>query len=141
MRQTVTAILISTDNEFILQLRDDIPGIASPAKVANFGGHIEDGEMPVDTIVREVYEELNIKLTKEYFKSLGYIIKKDELTGGENQAHLFLAKNINKNDLFLNEGQAIIYISIDEPLIDSMNLSTGTMQVLSDFKKQINFLL
>lgn len=134
MRQTVTAILISTENEFILQLRDDKPGIASPGKVANFGGNIEEGEMPVDTMVREIYEELNIKLTKEDFHSLGYIIKKDELTGGENQANLFLAKNINKKDLVLNEGQAIVYIGIDEQLNDSMNLSLGTKQVLEKFK-------
>ncbi|MDQ5928642.1 MAG: hypothetical protein QG594_416 [Bacteroidota bacterium] len=136
MRQTVTAILISTENEFILQLRDDKPGIASPGKVANFGGNIEPGETPVDTMVREVYEELNIKLNKEDFQSLGYIIKKDESTGGENMAHLFLAKNINKSDLVLNEGQAIVYINIDEPLNETMNLSVGTKLVLDDFKNK-----
>lgn len=139
MRETVTTILISTDNEFILQLRDNKIGIASPGKVANFGGNIEPGEMPIDTIVREIEEELSVKLTKEDFYSLGYIIKKDELTGGENRANLFLAKNINKKDLVLNEGQAIVYIGIDEQLSDSMNLSTGTMQVLSDFKNGKSF--
>lgn len=137
MRETVTTILISTENEFILQLRDDKPGIASPGKVANFGGNIEPGEIPIDTIVREIEEELSIKLNKSDFESLGYIIKKDESTGGENTAHLFLAKNINKKDLVLNEGQAIIYLNINEPLDESLNLSIGTIQVLNNFKRSL----
>lgn len=135
MRQTVTAILISTENEFILQLRDDKPGIASPGKVANFGGNIEEGEEPVDTMVREIYEELNIKLSRNDLIPLGCIIKQDKLTGGKNKAHLFLVKSINKKDLILNEGQAIVYINTNKTLDESMNLSQGTIEVLNIFKK------
>lgn len=37
MRQSVAAILISTEGEIILQERDNNPGIAQPGKVNNLG--------------------------------------------------------------------------------------------------------
>jgi 8-oxo-dGTP pyrophosphatase MutT (NUDIX family) len=38
-----------------------------------YGGKIEEGEEPIDAIVREVKEESNLDVKKESFKELGYI--------------------------------------------------------------------
>ena len=46
----------------LMQLRDDIPGIAGPGKWCMFGGHIEPGERILDTAVREIEEETGLVL-------------------------------------------------------------------------------
>ncbi|MDE5071121.1 MAG: NUDIX hydrolase [Trichodesmium sp. St5_bin8] len=49
------------EEKFLLQLRDDIPGIAHPGQWAFFGGHIEPGEIPQVAIKRELVEEIGYK--------------------------------------------------------------------------------
>ncbi len=44
--------------QFLMQLRDDIPGIAYPGHWGFFGGHIEPGETPDDAMRRELLEEI-----------------------------------------------------------------------------------
>lgn len=43
---------------FLMQLRDDIPGIAFPGNWGLFGGHLEPGEAPETALVRELQEEI-----------------------------------------------------------------------------------
>lgn len=45
--------------QFLMQLRDNIPGIAYPGYWGFFGGHIEPGESPDVAVVRELIEEIN----------------------------------------------------------------------------------
>ncbi|MEM9449331.1 MAG: NUDIX hydrolase [Cyanobacteria bacterium P01_E01_bin.6] len=45
--------------QFLMQLRDDIPGIAYPGHWGFFGGHIELGESPDVAVTRELVEEIN----------------------------------------------------------------------------------
>ena len=49
------------EGRYVWQLRDSKPGIASPGMWNLFGGHTEAGETPLQTVKREVYEELSIK--------------------------------------------------------------------------------
>ncbi len=57
-RQVAIAILHQNDR-FLLQLRDDIPGILYPGHWALFGGHLEPGEHPDEAIRRELVEEIS----------------------------------------------------------------------------------
>lgn len=53
------AIAILPQNEqFLLQLRDDIPGIAYPGHWGFFGGHVDPGESPEEALWRELKEEI-----------------------------------------------------------------------------------
>lgn len=133
MKQTVSAILISTDNEFILQQRDDKPDIARPGMITNFGGSVEGTEKPIDAIIREIQEELCVRLNKEDLILLTSSVRTSSLGNEEHLAHVFIARNIKKEDLHLREGKAIIYLGVNEPL-DSRNLSSGTRDVLLKFK-------
>ena len=45
--------------QFLMQLRDNIPGIAYPGYWGFFGGHIEPGESPDVAVKRELLEEIN----------------------------------------------------------------------------------
>lgn len=55
--EVAVAILYQGDR-FLLQLRDDIPGILYPGHWGFFGGHIEPGEAPPTAMRRELLEEI-----------------------------------------------------------------------------------
>ena len=44
-REVSCAIILDTLGRFLLQLRDNVPGILQPGKIGLFGGHREDGEL------------------------------------------------------------------------------------------------
>lgn len=55
------AILYQQENDelqFLMQLRDDIPGIVYPGHWGFFGGHLEAGESPEVAMRRELLEEI-----------------------------------------------------------------------------------
>jgi 8-oxo-dGTP pyrophosphatase MutT (NUDIX family) len=56
----VAALLTLDDGRYIMQLRDDIPGIFFPAHWGCFGGAIEQGETPEQALQRELLEELEL---------------------------------------------------------------------------------
>ncbi|MEM8637377.1 MAG: NUDIX hydrolase [Cyanobacteria bacterium P01_G01_bin.54] len=63
VRTEVALAILYQRGQFLLQLRDDIPGIAAPGLWAFFGGHIEPGETPMMALLREVAEEIGYTLT------------------------------------------------------------------------------
>ena len=52
------AIVVTEDGRYLLQLRDDIPGIFYPGHWGCFGGAIGRGETPLQALRRELAEEL-----------------------------------------------------------------------------------
>lgn len=61
LKEIAHAVLL-VDDAYVLQLRDDIPGIAARGMWALFGGALEDGESPEIGLRREISEELGILL-------------------------------------------------------------------------------
>ncbi|WP_414552180.1 NUDIX hydrolase [Anabaena sp. CCY 0017] len=59
--QVAIAILYQED-KFLMQLRDNIPGILYPGYWGLFGGHLELGETPDIALRREVIEEIGYTL-------------------------------------------------------------------------------
>ena len=60
--RTAAALLVMPDGRYLMQLRDDKPGIPLPNTWALFGGTIDDGEGPQQAVHRELMEELELKL-------------------------------------------------------------------------------
>lgn len=58
-RHKVAIAILYQNNHFLLQLRDDIPGILYPGHWALFGGHLEPDEHPDEAIQRELVEEIS----------------------------------------------------------------------------------
>jgi 8-oxo-dGTP pyrophosphatase MutT (NUDIX family) len=55
------------EGKYVLQLRDDKPGIAAPGQWCLFGGLIKPREMPRQAILREIDEELSIRPSRYDF--------------------------------------------------------------------------
>ncbi len=60
----VAALLTLEDGRYVMQLRDDKPGIFFPAHWGCFGGAIEQGETPEQALRRELFEELELGACK-----------------------------------------------------------------------------
>ncbi len=56
---TSTGILVDRDGRFLLQHRDDKPGIDNPGMWGSFGGRVDPCETPADGFARELQEELS----------------------------------------------------------------------------------
>ncbi len=54
----VAIAILQHQDQFLLQLRDNIPTIVYPGVWGLFGGHLEAGETPEVTIQRELREEI-----------------------------------------------------------------------------------
>ncbi len=62
------ALIENSKKEILLQLRDNNDKIKFPNKWGTFGGALEENENPLDSLKRELKEELNYEFTEaEYF--------------------------------------------------------------------------
>jgi 8-oxo-dGTP pyrophosphatase MutT (NUDIX family) len=59
-RDAVVAIIVVDDGRYLMQLRDDKPGIFYPDHWGLFGGAVEAGEEPEVALRRELVEELGL---------------------------------------------------------------------------------
>lgn len=108
----VTCLLFDKNNKLLIYLRDDNPAISYPNCWDLFGGMIEEGEPPEQALVREVQEELDIKLTS--FTKFGeYDCLKDEAR--PNKKFVFYAHiDAVPEQLVLHEGQRLTSIYLHE---------------------------
>jgi 8-oxo-dGTP diphosphatase len=59
MAVDVALAMLHRDDRWLLQLRDDIPGIIAPGCLGLFQGHLDPGEMQEQALWRELLEEIN----------------------------------------------------------------------------------
>jgi NDP-sugar pyrophosphorylase family protein len=96
----VSAILINERGQVLLQQRDDNPAIRYPAHWALFGGTIEEGELAVDAVAREVKEEIDFEMRNfGLFREFVQNNKHESAYVGELTASL--------DELTLSEGQGM----------------------------------
>jgi 8-oxo-dGTP diphosphatase len=113
-RETTGVIILDTFGRFLLQQRDDVAGITSPGKIGLFGGHLEDGETPLECIVREVHEETGRFIPAERFEHLGSFDGADlDVEGGTLRGHLFVVRDVQTNTLAITEGALHIVARAD----------------------------
>ncbi|BAU11769.1 NUDIX hydrolase [Leptolyngbya sp. NIES-3755] len=97
MKPEVAIAIIQKQDQFLLQLRDNIPNIAYPGHWGLFGGHIEADESPEIALVRELQEEISYSPTE--VEKFG-IYEDDRAT-----RHVFVAQlTVGIEDLTLLEG-------------------------------------
>ena len=105
-----------TLNKYIFILRDNIPTIPYPNTWSILGGGIEDGETPLDAILREVEEELNVDLYD--IREIHTMDIHSEIQGKINTitGYFFFAKTKTEDlsKIPLKEGQKASFFSIEE---------------------------
>jgi 8-oxo-dGTP pyrophosphatase MutT (NUDIX family) len=102
----VAAIIIVEDGRYLLQSRDDIPGIFYPGHWGLFGGGVDEGESPEQALYREMMEELQLAApSMSHFSKFEFDLS--SMGGGKIYREFFKveirAEDID--DLVLGEGQ------------------------------------
>ena len=107
MKQASKAI-ITQHNEYLLQLRDDHPGIFYPNQWSFFGGELEIGETPWQALQRELSEEL------EWRPKEGRFLYQWTNPDHSSCVHFFVVPFESARDqLVLHEGQDLRWFSIE----------------------------
>jgi 8-oxo-dGTP diphosphatase len=108
-REVACAIIIGSCRRFLLQQRDDVPGILCPGMVGLFGGHREGNETFLQCVVREVHEEISCFVPPERFEHLvSYSGVDPDAEGGTLRAEFFVARDVPADALLITEGSLLI---------------------------------
>jgi 8-oxo-dGTP diphosphatase len=104
------AVLIDTFGRFLLQQRDNVPGIVNPGKIGLFGGHRECSETYLQCIVREVHEELSYFMPPERFEYLAsYDATRNDPEGNMIiHGEFFVARDVPVEKVMVTEGTLFI---------------------------------
>lgn len=103
----VAIAIIYQNDQFLMQLRDDLPNILFPGHWGFFGGHLEPGEDADAGVRRELYEEIGY--TPENI-TLFESNEDDRVIRNFYQAEL----TVSVKELELNEGQDMGLCSIKD---------------------------
>ncbi len=133
----VAIIYIENDNnEFLIQKTSKQKG----GLYSSTGGHVNHNEEPIDTIKREVKEELGIDISNDNIISLGYLVYDFPV-----RFIFYLKKNIDINNIVLqkDEVESVSYMSIDEirDIIDKGLMHNAHAKVLEkvlEYKRDFN---
>ena len=99
-RSYVGALLVDTNGKLIAQQRDDKPGITNPGMVSLFGGTSHEGESPIETLRRELQEELELEVS-----SNNLLLQTVKHENGTNVAcSIYIITGVDAEKLKLHEG-------------------------------------
>lgn len=99
--------MLEREGRWLLQLRDDIAGIAHPGCWGLFGGHLEPGETAEQALRRELQEEIDWQAGELPFWFTD--------TNPQRSAHFFRSQlSVPLERLRLLEGQDLVLASPDE---------------------------
>jgi len=105
----VALAMLRRDGRWLMQLRDDIPGIVAPGCWGLFGGHLDPGETPEQAVRRELLEEISWQPPKLELAMVHRIQRRT--------AHVFCAElSVPLQSLQLLEGQDMALVSAQELL-------------------------
>lgn len=86
MRKAAKLVIIDNDDKYLLMYRSDHPAFGTDPDLP--GGTLEVGEQPVETMVREVYEEAGIVIDANKTKR---VYAGTEYSGGRMEYSLYVA--------------------------------------------------
>ncbi|MFB6181601.1 MAG: NUDIX domain-containing protein [Candidatus Magasanikbacteria bacterium] len=129
----IAKIIFHKNNKVLLQLRDDDPTIPFPGMWTLFGGGIEVKETPKECVLREVKEELSIKLNRVNFITRQKRYESSELA----KDYIFSSKlKQNFGNLELKEGQDMQLFSKSE--LKKIDLVSHYSPIIKGFLTEIS---
>lgn len=122
-------ILLNSNNQVLLLLRDDKVDIPFPNMWDIPGGKVENGETPEHAVRREMNEELGLTDLGEI--QLFKIITSENITD-----YIFWKRlDLNISEIDLQEGQRVEYFNLDK--IRKTKLAFNYNDVLDEFYSKI----
>ena len=112
-KRFVGCVILTHDNKILLQQRPD-HWRTYPGYQCEFGGHIENGETPVDAIVRELNEELGAIVNSKDLVSLGAI--SEAMTDHSEIIYVFFWRDKENSMTGCYEGSANYYKNVNDAL-------------------------
>ena len=113
MPPEVALAMLGRQGRWLMQLRDDIPGIVAPGCWGLFGGHLDPGETPEQAVRRELLEEIGWQ-PGELRYALEHRIPR-------RTAHVFVGElTVPLEQLVLLEGQDMALVSAEALLAGSI---------------------
>ena len=106
-REIAAAILIGACGRFLLQQRDDIPGILYPGQISLFGGHREGDETFLACLQRELEEEIGLSIEAERCEPLVRFASRSP-SGTGVTAEFFVVRDIPLEGIVVTEGAPMI---------------------------------
>ena len=129
-RSYVGALLVDTNGKLIAQQRDDKPGITNPGMVSLFGGTSHEGESPIETLRRELQEELELEVS-----SNNLLLQTVKHENGTNVAcSIYIVTGVDAEKLELHEGAGFATGTPEELL--SRPVTGVTQQAIEAFMAQ-----
>ncbi len=129
-RSYVGALLVDTNGKLIAQQRDDKPGITNPGMVSLFGGTSHEGESPIETLRRELQEELELEVN-----SSNLLLQTVKHENGTNVAcSIYIITGVDAEKLKLHEGAGFATGTPEELL--SRPVTGVTQQAIEAFMAQ-----
>ena len=126
-RSYVGALLVDTNGKLIAQQRDDKPEITNPGMVSLFGGTSHEGESPIETLRRELQEELELEVN-----SNNLLLQTVKHENGTNVAcSIYIITGVDAEKLKLHEGAGFA-VGTPEDLL-SRSVTGVTQQAIEAF--------
>ena len=110
MKQTVL-VYIEENNKYLMLYRNKKEKDINKNKFIGIGGHVEEGETPDVTLIREVKEETGLKLLSFIKRGIVYFV----LNGYVEEMHVYTSNNFEGEMIECNEGE-LIWINKNEVL-------------------------
>jgi len=128
---TGIGVLLQTPTGSLLFQERDKNIKRNPGKIAPFGGGIETGETTIECAIRELDEELDLKVTEQDLQKIGDF--ESHFTPGS-YIQMFLVKNVQPENISLHEGKSIKNLNVDEALKHS-EVTDFTKEVLRVYEQ------
>ena len=139
MHRWAGVLVVIRGGKLVLQQRDNKPGITHPGKVTLFGGSLEENEEPLGAALRELDEELGLKVRDNSLKRLITYYKERQFDGEDSESNVFYLTEVSPENLFLREGAAILEFDPRKDELDGFSMSTVTrLSILAYLEKTKN---
>ena len=136
MSEYASVILLTPDDDVVLQLRDDKPDIVDPNCLSLFAGKLKPGERPEAGARRCIRKETELELGKlEFFWTYETTV---ERIGRVSKSHAFIARGIDVEAIRVHQGQgfALIHNAEDLEKFECALISRDILQRYFDQKGQ-----
>jgi 8-oxo-dGTP pyrophosphatase MutT (NUDIX family) len=139
---SVGCILFNDKNEILLQKRDEKQTIYFPGKWGLFGGSCEDKENPEKAVEREIFEELNIKVSN--LEEILTLKINCSIFEGSIRTRIFYSSyldSVRKKEIILKEGSGFSFFSFKElpPVCETVSFDLSAISIfgLTTYHEQI----